>query len=167
MTECLIDMSKNKIQTNAQSTSSEVDLDIPFAGFFDSVEPSFSQIETLRYRDDGEGNYTYFSDVFFVLNMNRIVSTLGADVARSIMASMSASASRKSISPDISDDSRLELTKSRYLQSPSEVSAWFSVLNDRLKDFKDQYDAILQDIHQQEIEAAVKKMTESQNSTNE
>lgn len=152
-------MSKEKASSSKVEENS-----VPFAGFSSSVNPSFSPIESLRYRDDGEGNFRFFSDLYFVLNMNRIVQTLGLDTARSIISAMNASSLHQSISPDIPDDQRLALVKSRFIQSTSEVSSWYYSLQKQLNSFKADYDALLSDIQQQQLKEAAKQLVTQQSS---
>lgn len=155
----------SKVKVKVEKEDIEQVSSIPFAGFFDSIPTQFSPIESLRYREDDEGSLTFYSDVFFVLNMNRIATALGVDTARAIVSSMNASSSRSSISPDIPDKDRLLLTKSRYIQSVSELSAWFSSLDSQLGSIKQSYDKLLSDIHEQEIVDAAKKVVSSTAST--
>lgn len=134
-----------------------------FSGFSDSINPAFSPIESLRYRRSNEGDFRFFSDLYFIFNMERIVQSLGVDTARAIISSMNNSSLQKSISPDIPDDQRLALVKSRFLQSPSEVSSWYSSLKVQLDSFKSDYDALLQDAQAKEL----RKLTETQSSQND
>lgn len=63
------------------------------------------------------------TDVDLLLNQDRIVKTLGADVANQFIQSL-ASASGTQIPSNVSDQQLFDSLKSRYVQSPMELKQW-------------------------------------------
>lgn len=99
-----------------------------------SVSPSFSPIESLRWSKQDDNSYRKITDVNLIQNLDRIRDILGEDVYRSIVISMSKNASRSVIDKSkLSDDQLLDTTVSRYLQSSSEKRAVVDSLLTRYK----------------------------------
>lgn len=99
-----------------------------------SVVPAFSPIESLRWSKQVDGSYRKITDINLIQNLDRIRETLGEDVYRSIVISMSKNSSRPVLDKSkLSDDQLLDTTVSRYLQSSSEKRAVVDNLISRYK----------------------------------
>lgn len=131
--------------------------DILFVGQDDSVAPSFSEIEQIRYMSADDGSLYYCGDLFYLFNMERIASVMGEDVAFAILKRMAANASSPRSDIDMSDAERMEYMKSRFIQSPTEVQAWYTSLQARLSEMKSRLDDLNTQIKEQEIAAALEK----------
>lgn len=80
-------------------------------------------IDLLRWEELPDGSIRYVSDVTLLLNEERIVNDLGEDTYRNMVRSMSMPS--KTYTAGAYDDKELLKTvKSRYIQKPSEMSAW-------------------------------------------
>lgn len=110
-----------------------------YQGSSAAVVPSFSAIEQLRFMKQRDGSSTYISDQYLLLNQERIRNVLGDDTFRSIMASFNQAV--PSSSPDIPEQFQMMAVRSRFVQAPSEISAWISELSDRASVLKDKLDS--------------------------
>lgn len=105
------------------------------SGLKNSVAPSFSPLESLRFLKQNDGSYIMVTDLYLLLNSERIRNTLGDDTYRAIVSSMASSPTRNDLSsPSLSDNLKLDTVKSRFLQSLSEIQAWVSNLTTRASD---------------------------------
>lgn len=136
--------------------------DVLFAGQKDSIAPSFLEIEQIRYVKADDGSLYYCGDLFYLFNMERIASVMGEDVAIAVLKRMAANSSSLRQSVEMSDAERMEYVKSRFIQSPTEVQAWFSSLQARLSDMKSHLDDLNAQIKEEEISAALKKQQQSE-----
>lgn len=77
----------------------------------------------------GEKIYHFGNDASLLLNQQRL-SALGVDTIKSYLDSLSPSSSALSqIRSKVSDDDLITYVKSRYIQSPAELSAWIASLD--------------------------------------
>lgn len=110
-----------------------------FQGASHSVVPSFSPMESLRFSTsvDSEGikSLIYLSDMYLVLNSERIQAVLGEDTTRSLFNQMASNYLKPSSINDafnnLSDADKMAFLKSRFLQTPSEIQSWYSGLISR------------------------------------
>lgn len=111
--------------------------------------PEFSPIENIRWSLQDDDSFRKISDINLLQNMDRIRKYLGEDTYRSIVISMSKSASRPSISKDgLTDTQLLDTTPSRYMQSSSERRAVIMDLTRRYQGLIDNANKVIQE-HQQ------------------
>lgn len=98
------------------------------------VSPSVIDPLCVDFVRDSEGKVLSFaltSDIGLLFNQKRLEDTLGRDGMKKFFDDMSArSTALSELRSKISDDDLAALCKSRYLQSPSEILAWSSYLND-------------------------------------
>lgn len=87
-------------------------------------------IDLLRWEEMSDGSLRYVSDVTLLLNEDRIINDLGEDAYRNMVRSMSMP-SKTYTSGAYDDDALLDSVKSRYIQKPSELSAWMASIVDR------------------------------------
>lgn len=141
--------------------------DVLFVGQNDAVAPSFSEVEQIRYTKADDGSMYYCGDLFYLFNMERIASIMGEDVAVAILKRMAANASSPRSNIEMSDAERMEYMKSRFIQSPTEIQAWYSSLQARLSDMKVHLDDLNVQIKEQEILAALKKQEQPNTGSDE
>lgn len=123
------------------SKSQEEEFTVPsYQGGSDTVIPSFQPIESLRFQhlSDNVKSFSYISDLFFVLNSERISAILGEDSLRQLFLSMQQSSSSKRVDTldSLTDDEKLSVLKSRFLQTKGEISSWYSSLISRFSALK-------------------------------
>ena len=128
-----------------------------FLGQSDAIAPVFSEIETIRYTTADDGSLFFCGDLFYLFNMQRISAVLGEDVAINILKRMAADSSMHRSSSNIPDAEAMAYSKSRYIQHPTEIQAWYSSLMDRLSSMKNSLDDINNQIKEQELAEAVAK----------
>jgi len=128
-----------------------------FLGQSDSVAPVFSEIESIRYTVADDGSLFFCGDLFYLFNMQRIAAFLGEDVAINILKRMASSSSIRQPNPNMSDQEAVAYLKSRYIQHPTEVQAWYTTLMDRLLSMKESFDDVNKQIKEQELAEAVAK----------
>lgn len=121
--------------------SQEDEFTIPsYQGGADTVTPSFQPIESLRFQHlaDEDKSLSYVSDLFFVLNSERIAAVLGEDSLRQLFLSMQQSSLSKRVDTldSLTDDEKLSVLKSRFLQTKGEISSWYSSLISRFSELK-------------------------------
>lgn len=151
----------NSVEAKVVSTDSYTDL-IPS----NAVVPEFSEIEPLRFisvKMDEEGKSVglyYVSDVFLLLNAERILNVLGEDTYRHLINSLGTyrASETASLRAQLSDDDMLDSHKSRYIQSASDMRAYTTELTERFSDLKDSLKA---QIAEQQA-ALLKQQTENQ-----
>lgn len=110
-------------------------------GISHSVVPVFSPLESLRFSTvedpDGIKSLIYLSDMYLILNSERIQSVLGEDTTRSLFNQMASNFSKSSFSSEafskLSDSDKMEYLKSRFLQTPSEIQSWYTGILSRFK----------------------------------
>lgn len=107
------------------------DLKPIFPGIQDAIAPVFSPVESLRIIISDKKVMTVVSDLFLIFNQERIAATLGEDSLRVLYNQMSQASSSKTISSNLTDDERLSLLKSRFIQTPGEIQSWYSGLLSR------------------------------------
>lgn len=132
-----------------------------FVGQNDAIAPSFSEIEQIRYTKADDGSLYYCGDLFYLFNMERIASVMGEDVAITILKRMAANSSSPRQNIEMSDTERMEYMKSRFIQSPTEIQAWYSSLQSRLSDMKEHLDDLNAQIKEQEIADALKRQQQA------
>lgn len=78
----------------------------------------------------GEKIIHFGNDATLLLNQHRL-SSLGSDTIRNYLDSLAPSSSALSqIRSKVSDDDLINYVKSRYIQSPAELSAWIGSLDE-------------------------------------
>lgn len=78
----------------------------------------------------GEKIIHFGNDATLLLNQHRL-SSLGSDTIRNYLDSLSPTSSALSqIRSKVSDDDLISYVKSRYIQSPAELSAWIGSLDE-------------------------------------
>lgn len=87
-------------------------------------------IDLLRWEELPDGSFRYISDVELLLNEERLINVLGEDNYRHMVASM-AIPSKTYTQGSFDDDLLMSSVKSRYIQTPSELSAWVDSLKFR------------------------------------
>lgn len=109
-----------------------------YQGSLAAVIPSFSAIEQLRFIKQSDDSYLYVSDQYLLLNQERLRNVLGDDTYHAIMNSFNQSIPPSRI--DIPEEYQLMAVRSRFVQSPSEISAWIGELSDRAASLKSKLD---------------------------
>ena len=154
---------KDKNDKSAEALVASVDSSISDLIPSNAVVPEFSEIEPLRFisvnsgeSDDDCGLY-YVSDVYLLLNAERILNVLGEDTYRHLINSLgsykpSATASLRS---QLSDDDMLDSHKSRYIQSASDMRAYTQDLIERFSDLKESVEAQIAEQQASSVEQPV------------
>lgn len=108
-------------------------------GLDSMVTPSISPIENLKQIISKDGVITMVTDLFLLLNAERLRNVLGEDTYRAYIASLSASpaSSLSQLRAKLSDDDLLNSVKDRYIQHPSEVRSYIQGLDARLQTLKE------------------------------
>lgn len=127
-----------------------------FPGSEAVITPVFSPLESLRIlekvdEDTGVSSYYYLTDVYLLLNSERIENTLGADTFRNIIASMSNNSKSDSSAVNISDSLLLETVKSRYIQTPSEMRSYVNDISSRFSTLKEKVKKEMLDSQNEEL----------------
>lgn len=102
------------------------------AGLSSSVPVVVQPIESLRFYTDEDGNIHMNSDVNLLMNAERIRNQIGEENYLNIVRSIQPS--RSPYKQKLDDDALISTLKSRYLQSPSEVDAWMTSLDQKYQD---------------------------------
>ena len=102
------------------------------AGLSSSVPVVVQPIESLRFYIDEDGCIHMNSDVNLLMNAERIRSQIGEENYLNIIRSIQPS--RSPYKQKLDDDALIETLKSRYLQSPAEVDAWMTSLDQKYQD---------------------------------
>lgn len=115
----------------------------------DSAKPiEIRPIDTLRFHELPDGSIKYVSDATLLLNQERIINELGEETWQNLVRNMGAP-SKLYKSGQFSDSELLRYQKSRYIQSPAELSAWLDSLKVQgetiLQDAKDKHEALVQE----------------------
>lgn len=139
-----------------------------FTGSEAAVVPSFSPLESLRILEKtdettGVSSFYYLTDVYLLLNSERIENVLGSDTFRNIMASMSSISKSDTSSVNISDSLLLENIKSRYLQTPSEMRSYVNDISSRFSTLKEKAERELLESKEKELKEDLEVKTEQQN----
>lgn len=120
------------------------------------VSPSLvDNIRIDSFADADGKEYAMFirNDIFFLFNQQRL-SALGSDGVKQFLDGLqSRSSSLQSLRSKISDSDLMNICKSRYIQSPSELLAWSKYLDHN-------YQQILNDI---KLDNDEKKLAEAYN----
>lgn len=120
------------------------------------VTPSLVDNIRIDSFSDADGKeYAMFirNDIFFLFNQQRL-SALGSDGVKQFLDGLqSRSSSLQSLRSKISDSDLMNICKSRYIQSPSELLAWSKYLDRN-------YQQILNDI---KLDNDEKKLAEAYN----
>lgn len=97
---------------------------ISYDGTISATEPVVSQvlIESLS-----NGHLVRHSDIHLILHQEKLAQ-LGERVASTFIDSMQSNSSSTSMPDGITDDQIISTIKSKYVQSPAELSAWMDHL---------------------------------------
>lgn len=134
----------NKNNKSAEAIVASVDSSIDDLIPSNAVVPEFSEIEPLRFisvqigEDVADVGLYYVSDVFLLLNAERILNTLGEDTYRHLLNSLGTykSSQTAALRAQLSDDDMLDSHKSRYIQSASDMRAYTNELTERFSTLK-------------------------------
>lgn len=102
------------------------------AGLSSAVPVVVQPIESLRFYIDKDGCVHMNSDVNLLMNAERIRNQIGEENYLNIIRSIQPS--RSPYKQKLDDDALISTLKSRYLQSPAEVDAWMSSLDQKYQD---------------------------------
>ena len=97
-----------------------------------AVAPQFDSTEELRVEiDDTDESrpVRYTSDVRLILHSRDLASRAGLAVASKFGQSKQSPSQIQQMMDTLSDDDLLAMTRSRYIQSPSEIIAWSKELS--------------------------------------
>lgn len=134
----------NKNNKSAEDIVSSVDSSITDLIPSNAVVPEFSEIEPLRFisvqlgEDSTDVGLYYVSDVFLLLNAERILNTLGEDTYRHLLNSLGTykASQTSALRAQLSDDDMLDSHKSRYIQSASDMRSYTNELTERFSTLK-------------------------------
>ena len=101
------------------------------AGLSSAVPVVVQPIESLRFYTDEDGSIHMNTDVNLLMNAERIRNQIGEENYLNIIRSIQPS---RSPYKQKLDDALIETLKSRYLQSPAEVDAWMTSLDQKYQD---------------------------------
>ena len=102
------------------------------AGLSSAVPVVVQPIESLRFYTDEDGCIRMNTDVNLLMNAERIRNQIGEENYLNIIRSIQPS--RSPYKQKLDDDALIETLKSRYLQSPAEVDAWMTSLDQKYQD---------------------------------
>lgn len=102
------------------------------AGLSSALPVVVQPIESLRFYTDEDGCVHMNSDVNLLMNAERIRNQIGEENYLNIIRSIQPS--RSPYKQKLDDDALIETLKSRYLQSPAEVDAWMTSLDQKYQD---------------------------------
>lgn len=91
-----------------------------------SIEPVVSQV---LFEELSNGHLVRHSDVHLLLHQEKLAA-LGERVAAAFVDSMQASSPSANLTEGLSDSEIISTIKSKYLQQPSELSAWMEHLKE-------------------------------------
>lgn len=111
--------------------------DVLYAGIQSTVFVEDKPIDKLRFSRDEDGCLFYNSDVKLLLNAERLKSFIGEEGYLSIIRSITPPA-KKPIHDQLSDADLIRTVKSRFIQAPSEVQAWFNQMELEYQDLVDE-----------------------------
>lgn len=102
------------------------------SGMASAIAVVVQPIESLRFYTDEDGSIHMNSDVNLLMNAERIRNQIGEENYLNIVRSIQPS--RSPYKNKMDDDMLISTLKSRYLQSPAEVDAWMSSLDQKYQD---------------------------------
>lgn len=102
------------------------------SGMSSAIAVVIQPIESLRFYTDEDGSIHMNSDVNLLMNAERIRNQIGEENYLNIVRSIQPS--RSPYKNKMDDDMLISTLKSRYLQSPAEVDAWMSSLDQKYQD---------------------------------
>ena len=126
-----------------------------------TIVPSIRPIDTLLRRENEDGSYRIVSDVTLLFNEDRIINDLGEDNLRNLVRSMQTNPSSPYVDSSLTDEQMMEIIKSRYLQSPSEVRAWLETLVDKADVVRSDYESLVEEARAAEIAKAAASDSET------
>lgn len=102
------------------------------SGMSSAIAVVVHPIESLRFYTDEDGYVHMNSDVNLLMNAERIRNQIGEENYLNIVRSIQPS--RSPYKQKLDDDALISTLKSRYLQSPAEVDAWMTSLDQKYQD---------------------------------
>lgn len=102
------------------------------SGLSSAIAVVVQPIESLRFYTDEDDCIHMNSDVNLLMNAERIRNQIGEENYLNIVRSIQPS--RSPYKQKLDDDALISTLKSRYLQSPAEVDAWMSSLEQKYQD---------------------------------